>query len=371
MRLEKKIMILFIAIAGYLPIYSQVTIGSEEAPVSGALLDLKERADGTSDKGLIFPRVALSHKNDLRPMFTSGAPQNQKSTHTGLVVFNIYSGAAIDVPTFLFQEGLYVWSGSEWKNISSAKVQNGLSMISDVIQLGGNLTENTTISMNDKDFAVVTGSKNMNVIGGLASDSLFLTKLPSDGGSTRSLTVNVTTGRVELAAGVKAKLAFYQSGDESRTPGINTGDVQVVPWKESDRISNNIVTFNASEDSFILDEDAMIEISAMVCYKGSNSGSTIVNATLQMKKKGESTWEDYSSVRGVYPSSVNAYRNTLNIPPAMVDAKQGDAIRLVVLRPPNEGGGGYLGGAHSTGSTNGIVRPYGTQFSKMIKIIVQ
>lgn len=39
---------------------AQVTIGSGIAPDQNALLDLKENGSGSSSKGLLLPRVALS-----------------------------------------------------------------------------------------------------------------------------------------------------------------------------------------------------------------------------------------------------------------------------------------------------------------------
>lgn len=121
--------------------------------------------------------------------------------------------------------------------------------------------------------------------------------------------------------------------------------------------------------------DAMVEISGMVGYRGGmGTGDIVINATIQIRRKGSSQWDDYSSVRGVYVGSVNAYRNTLNIPPAMADLNEGDAIRLILARAPE--GSGFLGLDHYTGGTtlpytNGILKPYGTQFSKMLKVIVQ
>lgn len=77
----------------------------------------------------------------------------------------------------------------------------------------------------------------------------------------------------------------------------------------------------------------------------------------------------------VYSGLVNAYRNTLNIPPAMADLEEGDAIRMILARAPGTENS-FLGDNHLIGgatdpATNGIVKPYGTKFSKMLKIIVQ
>lgn len=109
---------------------SQVTIGMGEAPIPGVLLQLKENSvadDGpNSTKGLGFPRVSLTHEGDLRPMFSSEAGQSQKLTHTGLVVYNTNTAAAIDNNSFSFKKGLYVWTGSKWETLDpSVSVAGG------------------------------------------------------------------------------------------------------------------------------------------------------------------------------------------------------------------------------------------------------
>lgn len=51
-------------------IHAQVTIGSAEPPHTDALLDLKETGTGTSTKGFLMPRVALSSTTSASPMAT-------------------------------------------------------------------------------------------------------------------------------------------------------------------------------------------------------------------------------------------------------------------------------------------------------------
>ncbi|NDV70429.1 FISUMP domain-containing protein [Dysgonomonas sp. 25] len=101
---------------------AQVTIGSGEKPVAGALLDLKQNANGQSSKGLSMPRVELTDINKLFPMFetvpgsgvansdynTSAKKTAQDQRHIGLLVFHnnkcTHKG-----------RGLYVWDGEEWQ----------------------------------------------------------------------------------------------------------------------------------------------------------------------------------------------------------------------------------------------------------------
>lgn len=106
---------------------AQVTLGSTLKPSPGALLDLKEEnGTATAAKGLCLPRVALTSRYNLTPMFTqaknspsdildftSYADANKAEEdvkHIGLVVFNITNAKG-------FCPGLYVWDGNQWQAV--------------------------------------------------------------------------------------------------------------------------------------------------------------------------------------------------------------------------------------------------------------
>ncbi|MFT3995396.1 MAG: FISUMP domain-containing protein [Dysgonomonas sp.] len=107
--------ILFISI----PAASQVTVGSVEPPVKGALLQLKEienapDGDINSTKGLALPRVKLIQKRNADISVTiDGVAPNAYSgdDHTGLVVYN--TNQCFD--NMGDDKGVYVWNGSEWE----------------------------------------------------------------------------------------------------------------------------------------------------------------------------------------------------------------------------------------------------------------
>lgn len=95
----------------------QVTIGSNEPPIPGALLDLKNAA---SNKGMGMPRVALTKAKKLYPMFwdsnaNAESPAytadeyNINQEHTGLLVYNVTKNLAQNL-----DEGMYVWDGIQW-----------------------------------------------------------------------------------------------------------------------------------------------------------------------------------------------------------------------------------------------------------------
>lgn len=102
--------------------FSQVTIGSKQPPVEGALLELTEGS--ITSKGLGMPRVKLTHEDNLFPMFwdsDTNLPLNSYTTnkvnidfqHTGLFVYNVS-----EEPPFC--PGLYLWTGSLWERLGGA-----------------------------------------------------------------------------------------------------------------------------------------------------------------------------------------------------------------------------------------------------------
>lgn len=105
--------------------FAQTTIGSDLEPISGSLLDLKEYApdskNSTATKGLILPRVELTDRNQLYPMFINNATytgqekMTQDMQHIGLVVYNTNSGEPYN-----FCQGIYVWDGYQWKAMSDS-----------------------------------------------------------------------------------------------------------------------------------------------------------------------------------------------------------------------------------------------------------
>lgn len=103
---------------------SQVTIGSLDKPMIGALLDLKEK-DGSgvnANKGMLLPRVQLTSISSLYPMLENDTDymnniDNKRNVenmqHMGLIVYNTnqclnFSGE---------DAGVYIWDGSIWEQI--------------------------------------------------------------------------------------------------------------------------------------------------------------------------------------------------------------------------------------------------------------
>lgn len=89
---------------------AQVTIGSDNKPNIGAILDLKQTdsISVNSYKGLLLPRVALKNENKLYPMLKEGYDTNEEDNiHVGLIVYNTTN-------CFVGGAGPYVWDGEKW-----------------------------------------------------------------------------------------------------------------------------------------------------------------------------------------------------------------------------------------------------------------
>ena len=104
-------------------IFSQVTIGSNEEPLSGALLHLTQ---GTvTKKGLGLPRVRL---NELTPAVgqmaqsINGTGVWDETEHTGLVVYNVIENYdACDVNAPQINVGVHIWDGTKWAYVGQER----------------------------------------------------------------------------------------------------------------------------------------------------------------------------------------------------------------------------------------------------------
>jgi hypothetical protein len=136
---------LFICVS--LGVKAQVTIGSLEGPVKGALLDLKEHLNApdstTSTRGLVLPRVRLVSLNTLEPLISLSdsewLPANQAQTkkeHIGVFVYNL-------TYTSPFSVGLYVWNGSIWTKSGAESAYIWMPSF----DMPWNITPGTTLSV--------------------------------------------------------------------------------------------------------------------------------------------------------------------------------------------------------------------------------
>ena len=119
-----------------LPLRAQVTIGSQQTPDTNALLDLKQ--DGTANKGLLLPRVALVALNDPSPL----------ANHVkGMLVYNTAtdgSGATAVSP------GVYYNDGTQWvTTLATAQTTASRSLKVDTLTT-------STYTVTDADIILMT-----------------------------------------------------------------------------------------------------------------------------------------------------------------------------------------------------------------------
>lgn len=89
---------------------AQVTIGSDNPPHNDALLDLKQISGGTSEKGLLLPRVALKATNLPDPM--TGHVQGMTVYNTA---FSANDGSV--AAEYYLSPGFYYNDGSKWERL--------------------------------------------------------------------------------------------------------------------------------------------------------------------------------------------------------------------------------------------------------------
>lgn len=106
---------IILALLSTASVRAQVTIGSDNPPNKGAMLDLKEYEDETAlsggrnaARGMMMPRIRLT---DLNSMSDLSIPANEYLEHTGLVVYNLNQCLDYGVTD---SKGLYVWDGKKW-----------------------------------------------------------------------------------------------------------------------------------------------------------------------------------------------------------------------------------------------------------------
>lgn len=98
-------------------IKAQVTIGSNNTPVSGALLQLKETSTNgdNSTRGLSMPRVELkSLSGDLAESMGAPSGTYDAPSHIGLLVYNTGVNDNTSSAARICQ-GMHVWTGEQWE----------------------------------------------------------------------------------------------------------------------------------------------------------------------------------------------------------------------------------------------------------------
>jgi len=106
--MKAKVILLIIGLLSFYQfVQSQVTIGSGEAPLKGAILDLKEddNTEKNSSKGLGLPRVELSS-----PTILTVDDNSNRNKYKGLTVYNLSTVNGL-------AKGTYTWDGTKWMQV--------------------------------------------------------------------------------------------------------------------------------------------------------------------------------------------------------------------------------------------------------------
>lgn len=119
MTICKTYLILFVSLSLCSLIRAQVTIGSSLAPVSGAILQLKETDDigANATKGLMLPRISLEYQDVL-----TVDEDIKKDESIGMWVYNVNTFCSVD--NRVLGSGVYIWDGSLWQPLSSSTSVN-------------------------------------------------------------------------------------------------------------------------------------------------------------------------------------------------------------------------------------------------------
>jgi len=105
------LIILSLIAASFTDVDAQITIGSHTDPNENSLLDLNGNGDGTSNKGLLFPRVALISLDNPSPL----------SSHVqGMIVYNTTTSDSSTATESAVSPGNYYNDGNKWTRMSDS-----------------------------------------------------------------------------------------------------------------------------------------------------------------------------------------------------------------------------------------------------------
>ncbi|MDH6308539.1 hypothetical protein M2451_000850 [Dysgonomonas sp. PFB1-18] len=100
--------IITLLLAGTFDIQAQVTIGADQKPHDGAVLDIV--SDGK--KGLLLPRVLLTSVTDWRPL--------NGTSVDGMLIYNTNTSSDNN----LSGKGIYIWFNNRWYILNDKRHQN-------------------------------------------------------------------------------------------------------------------------------------------------------------------------------------------------------------------------------------------------------
>ena len=194
----QKVLSLFLSLYFISTLHSfsqSVSINNSGAlPNSSSILDMS----AVTNKGLLIPQVSLTGKNDNTSI---------SSPYTSLMIYN--TATISDVTP-----GYYFYNGTEWARLNNNEYtfQNGITeTTTNIVKLGGDLIESTTINLGNKRFA-------FNVEAGAFCDFEY-----NNSGSTEDMAVFRNDGNVNFLNNVSIDDNLTITGITSANEYINIG----------------------------------------------------------------------------------------------------------------------------------------------------
>lgn len=267
---------------------AQVTVGIGEVPEKGTLLQLKEKENITDDtknsyRGLGLPRVTLSKKDQLYPMFlldpdnsSSGANSEYLADkagidkrHTGLIVYNL-----VEDDTEELCIGLNQWDGEEW-NCLQEKIGNAIANIDDCdnIKFSGQYLNN--VSLSSGNYMSITLNVTKAGAYTITARAAYAGNHAQDNGYYFTTTgVFLTTGKYTLQIpGSGTPLQF--------TPTGNPGDVVTIT------MNDKLLTL--SDGTTVCDKNIIVEDSSRKPEYTMTCNQTVVKGVYQLDKELDNT----------------------------------------------------------------------------------
>ncbi|MDR1730175.1 MAG: hypothetical protein LBR52_05890 [Prevotellaceae bacterium] len=254
---------------------AQVTVGLDENPVAGAILQLKEKASVTDSaqnayRGFALPRVVLIDKHELYPMFLadptdpSSTPSADytsnkatiKKAHTGLTVYNLIENDNLDLC-----KGLNLWDGTQWicfqprTNIAKFNTVSCAGIVPNGTYTAGTPTNAsnylqltlTVAKVGAYTISATTGNGYNFYLSGIASNTGTMTvNLPCQGTPVNAGTNTLTFSGITLATGctptvtVAPAVATYSIDCSTLT--VNGTYLKGTALTSSNTIQLNVVT---------------------------------------------------------------------------------------------------------------------------------
>ncbi len=365
-----------------LPLRAQVSIGSGTTGGAVEPKDFSVLELISNTGGLRLPHLTTTERNALSTTATFKAEAHRANSLNattpglglGLTIYNTNTNS------------LEYWDGNQWVVVTKLAAINGLSVNENRVELGGTLDKATTLDIGANSLYFNSARGSVNIAGESSAATLDIDGNLSIGSApsianASALVRDNTTGIVGTAVSVPTKFAFVQSFQiqrittQSEKDLFNTGaDFQVI-WDAKDIVSNNVVTFDNSNDYFVINQDGLYELSGFLNYAAYSTipatypttldaGRSGVNVSIQVNKNDGSGWIDFTAARYVFTgTAVHSTAVTIVIPSGVSLFSQGTKIRMIFKRP-----GSNFGLPHGTSGDNGITLPSGVQFTKGMKI---